>query len=363
MQPLRGNTALEVRRIRTVEAAKVRRLRTRLAAAAEFSRARVHGFARTRRLATTDYQLLRNAVADYVLGQEHVGSLKELMTKLAEQLVADDVEFAQGPRQGVELGLLLEASALFTGSTMAAVEASPHRDELLKLLNSMDDPDEFALGVEAQCVVECSQDDVMAGARAVLNEACADDDMDEALASRTADGYGASLVTTTAAEEFTYTAVNKCWVREYTVDLDTGEELDEQVRRLDSGDGDLCAFAEGYLNEDLGFLSQVAAEQTPLTGIKSISVDGEECAWTLTADHELTEAEKAEVADWVQGQCSDGIGEGLEQQETDCSDRDREEVEYEDPETGEVERDVHTVETRYYVMMWNFDDDNDVEVY
>ena len=122
-----------------------------------------------RRLATRVYDV--DVVMKHTLSQQGVSTPAELMTKLAKETVAENPDLVGDARQ-LEMIALLKSSALFTGSTLDAVEAAGDVGGRLKdLLSSLDDLDEFMLGVEGQCVVACSQDDVMAAARRVFEEA------------------------------------------------------------------------------------------------------------------------------------------------------------------------------------------------
>ena len=160
-----------------------------------------------------------------------------------------------------------------------------------------------------------------------------------------------------AAGELRYVCVHPYWVRSVLIDRETGDEVEESTFRAnDDVEEDLIAMATAYVNDDIEFMSGLFNEQVPGVGLTSIEFDGTEVTWNLTADHELSEEECAQLGDYILGQCSDGLGEGLEQQEVD-GDREDVEVEYEDEETGDYGTEYHDGRWYHELHMWDPDMD------
>ncbi len=84
----------------------------------------------------------------------------------------------------------------------------------------------------------------------------------------------------------------------------TSGTLTNPVNDLDS--------ARAYLAED--DMTQYAPAGLPIHDVRWDLLDEGSWKVTVVTDRELTEAESAEISEWISGQNSDGLGEGFEQQ-------------------------------------------------
>ena len=115
-------------------------------------------------------------------------------------------------------------------------------------------------------------------------------------------------------------------------------------------------FEEAYA-EDKATLTKVLNEQV-VDGVEfgdAVMDENGFVTWNLTADRELTQDELDGIADFIEGQCSDGFGEGLEQQvaaEFDddvlCEVPDDED----DPDAG-FHNDYVNADVTLYIKLWS----------
>ena len=128
----------------------------------------------------------------------------------------------------------------------------------------------------------------------------------------------------------------------------------------DSYEEDYSKFDEDELNafmqsEDVDYLNEVIRDDFDFATDISMELENGKLISTVTTNRTLNEQEIEKVMDWIEGQCSDGFGEGLEQHEfTYDIERDTYEVEEYDEEEERSYYHTEPCETRisYYIQLW-----------
>ncbi len=125
-------------------------------------------------------------------------------------------------------------------------------------------------------------------------------------------------LTRTAEETYMYNFVHKFTVITLYECDETGEwtQFEDTVRSLDSRTArELLGNAMADFAEDEQFFVDMLKDKIhdAITGITlRLSSDGT-AQWTITSNEELTDGVRERLIDWIEGQCGDGYGEGLEQ--------------------------------------------------
>ena len=133
---------------------------------------------------------------------------------------------------------------------------------------------------------------------------------------------------------------------------ETGEEdaYEEDYSKFD--EDELNAFMQ---SEDVEYLNEVIRDDFDFaTGI-SMKLENGKLISIVTTNRNLSDQEIEKLKHWIEGQCSDGFGEGLEQHEfTYDIERDTYEVEEYDEEEERSYTHEEPCETRisYYIKLW-----------
>lgn len=124
-------------------------------------------------------------------------------------------------------------------------------------------------------------------------------------------------LTRRASEEYTYRFEHKWWVDEEVTCDETGDFYKSETSLRDLGRStiwELTSNVNADFNSDEDFFVDLLNEKINehITGIKlKLTADGK-ATWTITSSAELLDGDRKLLMDWLEGQCSDGYGEGLE---------------------------------------------------